>query len=109
LIKLTFFTSIIGIFSLDVIPKYEGTKWKFMGLIPMFDPPRDDTKETIQRIRELGVQIKMITGDQVSVLRSFYDVLKSNQIVSTTILSQSLFFSCVFVVWSALYYCVDSE
>jgi H+-transporting ATPase len=38
-----------------------------LGLIPMFDPPRDDTKETISRIRELGVQIKMITGDQVSI------------------------------------------
>jgi len=32
------------------------------GLIPMFDPPRDDTKETIHRAEALGVEVKMITG-----------------------------------------------
>lgn len=26
-----------------------GTKWTFLGLIPLFDPPRHDTKETIER------------------------------------------------------------
>ena len=36
------------------------------GVIPMFDPPRNDTAATIQRIQELGVKVKMITGDQVS-------------------------------------------
>jgi H+-transporting ATPase len=54
-----------GYRALGVAISDDGTKWKMLGLIPMFDPPRDDTKETIQKIRELGVRIKMITGDQV--------------------------------------------
>lgn len=32
------------------------------GLIPMFDPPRDDTEDTIRRAENMGVEVKMITG-----------------------------------------------
>jgi len=38
-----------------------------IGLIPLFDPPRDDTKETIERTKALGIGIKMITGDQQAI------------------------------------------
>ena len=44
----------------------EGQEWIMTGIIPMFDPPRDDTAATIKRIQSLGVKVKMITGDQVS-------------------------------------------
>jgi len=36
-------------------------------LIPLLDPPRHDTKDTIERAVDLGVSVKMITGDQVAI------------------------------------------
>lgn len=40
----------------------EGTAWQFLGLMPLFDPPRHDSAETIRRALNLGVSVKMITG-----------------------------------------------
>lgn len=45
----------------------EGKLWKMIGLIPLFDPPRHDTKETIEKTLGLGVGVKMITGDQLAI------------------------------------------
>jgi len=42
-------------------------KWEFVGLVPIFDPPRHDTQETIERAHELGIAVKMITGDQLPI------------------------------------------
>ena len=38
-----------------------------MGLLPLFDPPRHDSAETITRALNLGVNVKMITGDQLAI------------------------------------------
>lgn len=38
-----------------------------MGLLPLFDPPRHDSAETIRKALELGVKVKMITGDQLAI------------------------------------------
>jgi H+-transporting ATPase len=43
--------------------------FKLIGLLPILDPPRDDTAETIKRALELGVQVKMITGDQLEIAK----------------------------------------
>lgn len=43
------------------------TTWEFVGLIPLFDPPRHDTKQTIEQALELGIGVKMITGDQLPI------------------------------------------
>ncbi len=43
--------------------------FKLIGLLPIFDPPRDDTAETIKRAVELGVRVKMITGDQLEIAK----------------------------------------
>ncbi|KAJ2723990.1 hypothetical protein GGI07_002277 [Coemansia sp. Benny D115] len=47
----------------------EGTGFRLIGLLPIFDPPRHDTKETIERAIELGVHVKMITGDQLAIAK----------------------------------------
>ncbi|XP_039157486.1 ATPase 11, plasma membrane-type [Eucalyptus grandis] len=53
----------------------EGTKespggpWQFIGLMPLFDPPRHDSAETIRRALNLGVNVKMITGDQLAIAK----------------------------------------
>lgn len=39
-----------------------GGPWKFCGLLPLFDPPRHDSAETIRKALDLGVCVKMITG-----------------------------------------------
>ncbi|XP_042497698.1 ATPase 11, plasma membrane-type-like [Macadamia integrifolia] len=44
-----------------------GGLWQFIGLMPLFDPPRHDSAETIRRALNLGVNVKMITGDQLAI------------------------------------------
>ncbi|XP_050366555.1 plasma membrane ATPase 4-like [Argentina anserina] len=44
-----------------------GAPWQFVGLLPLFDPPRHDSAETIRRALNLGVNVKMITGDQLAI------------------------------------------
>nr|GMD05624.1 plasma membrane ATPase 4-like [Ipomoea batatas]GMD10559.1 plasma membrane ATPase 4-like [Ipomoea batatas] len=46
-----------------------GTPWQFVGLLPLFDPPRHDSGETIKRALNLGVNVKMITGDQLAIAK----------------------------------------
>jgi H+-transporting ATPase len=41
--------------------------WQFLGVLPLFDPPRADAKSTIATARQLGVAVKMVTGDQVAI------------------------------------------
>eukprot|EP00249_Psilotum_nudum_P023376 c28851_g1_i1 orf=738-3596(+) len=46
-----------------------GGPWQFIGLMPLFDPPRHDSAETIRRALNLGVNVKMITGDQLAIAK----------------------------------------
>ncbi|TYG97662.1 hypothetical protein ES288_A10G056400v1 [Gossypium darwinii] len=46
-----------------------GGPWTFCGLLPLFDPPRHDSAETIRRALNLGVDVKMITGDQLAIAK----------------------------------------
>jgi len=43
--------------------------WRYLGLLPIFDPPRDDSAETIERTLAMGVDVKMITGDHEAIAR----------------------------------------
>ncbi len=45
----------------------DGKTWKFAGIIPLFDPPRDDSAETIRQAREHGLSVKMVTGDDIAI------------------------------------------
>lgn len=47
----------------------KGGPWVFVGLLPLFDPPRHDSGETIKRALNLGVNVKMITGDQLAIAK----------------------------------------
>jgi len=44
-------------------------KWQFLGVLPLFDPPRKDAKETIATTEEMGVKVKMVTGDQMAIAK----------------------------------------
>jgi len=58
-----------GYRTLGVARSDDGEHWTFLGLLPMFDPPRKDAAETIAKAREHGVQVKMVTGDNVAIAR----------------------------------------
>jgi H+-transporting ATPase len=45
-------------------------QWVLLGILPMFDPPREDSKETIARASDYGVKVKMVTGDDVAIART---------------------------------------
>ncbi len=43
--------------------------WQFVGVLPLFDPPRDDAAATISTARTMGVTIKMVTGDALAIAK----------------------------------------
>ncbi len=43
--------------------------WKLLGILPLSDPPRVDSKETIAEARRLGVDVKMVTGDNLAIAK----------------------------------------
>jgi H+-transporting ATPase len=42
---------------------------ELLGLIPLYDPPRDDSKEVIADMKEHGIDVKMVTGDNEAIAR----------------------------------------
>lgn len=43
--------------------------WHFVGMLALFDPPRDDSAETIANAQELKINVKMITGDHIAIAK----------------------------------------
>jgi H+-transporting ATPase len=41
--------------------------WKYVGLIPLYDPPREDSSLTIEQAQNMGVDVKMVTGDHKAI------------------------------------------
>ena len=56
-----------GFRSLGVARANGKGKWQFLGVLPLFDPPRDEAKATIATARQMGVTIKMVTGDALAI------------------------------------------
>ena len=53
----------------------EEEKFHFIGLIPLYDPPREDSKEAIAEAKAKGVEVKMVTGDNIAVARYIAKIL----------------------------------
>ncbi|MHB1331993.1 MAG: plasma-membrane proton-efflux P-type ATPase [Sulfuriferula sp.] len=43
--------------------------WQFLGVLPLFDPPREEALATIANARRMGVNVKMVTGDAIAIAR----------------------------------------
>ena len=56
-----------GFRSLGVARADAQGEWQFLGVLPLFDPPRVDAKATIATARQIGVNVKMVTGDQLAI------------------------------------------
>jgi H+-transporting ATPase len=58
-----------GFRSLGVARTDDQGRWRFQGIIPLFDPLREDSKTTIDATKKMGLDVKMLTGDQVAIAR----------------------------------------
>ena len=76
-----------GFRSLGVARTDEQDHWQFLGVLPLSDPPREDSKATIATAKEMGVRVKMVTGDQVAIGKEIAALVG----LGTNILDASLF------------------
>jgi len=58
-----------GFRSLGVAVQKDDEDWILLGMLPMFDPPREDTAQTISEAQELGLTVKMLTGDAIAIAK----------------------------------------
>src|SRR5262249_38511416 len=58
-----------GYRTIGVAVAHDDAHWTFLGILPLLDPPRPDSKSTIERARAYGVKVKMVTGDNVAIAR----------------------------------------
>ncbi|MGW8324673.1 MAG: plasma-membrane proton-efflux P-type ATPase [Desulfobacterales bacterium] len=58
-----------GYRTLGIARSNNGDTWRFLGILPMFDPPREDSAETIKQAGEHGIQVKMVTGDNTAIAK----------------------------------------
>ncbi len=58
-----------GFRSLGVAQYDDVNQWRFLGVLPLFDPPREQAKATIAAARQMGVNVKMVTGDAIAIAR----------------------------------------
>jgi H+-transporting ATPase len=58
-----------GFRSLGVARADEQGQWQFLGVIPLYDPLREDSKVTVETAEQMGVEVKMVTGDQLAIAK----------------------------------------
>jgi H+-transporting ATPase len=58
-----------GFRSLGVARSDGDGPWQFLGVLPLFDPPREDAKATIATALAMGVKVKMVTGDALAIAK----------------------------------------
>ncbi len=64
-----------GFRSLGVARAEGDGAWQFIGVLPLFDPPREQAKATIATARTMGVKVKMVTGDALAIAREMAKTL----------------------------------
>jgi H+-transporting ATPase len=60
----------------------EDKHFDYMGLVPLFDPPREDSKATIEEAKKLGLGIKMVTGDNIAIAKYIAGILQIGENVA---------------------------
>jgi H+-transporting ATPase len=61
--------------------------WHYVGLIGLYDPPRDDSAETIKTAQAMAVRVKMVTGDHAGIAKEIAKQVN----LGTTIMPASSF------------------
>eukprot|EP01084_Bolivina_argentea_P062887 114937_1 len=68
-----------GIRCLAVARTLADGHWYMAGILTFLDPPRPDTKVTIARSKEYGVDVKMITGDHLLIAKEMARMVNMGQ------------------------------
>jgi len=68
-----------GYRTLAVVRKRGEAPLEVLGLIPLYDPPRDDSKQIIADMQNYGVEVKMVTGDNMAIAREIGSLLGLEQ------------------------------
>ena len=76
-----------GFRSIGVAKTDASGNWQFLGILPLFDPIRGDAKSTIETANEMGVNVKMVTGDQLPIAKE----ISSQLGLGTNILDAAVF------------------
>jgi H+-transporting ATPase len=58
-----------GYRALGVARTENQNKWSYVGLIGLYDPPREDSADTIKTAESMGVGVKMVTGDHIAIAK----------------------------------------
>ena len=62
--------SLKGYRTIAVAAKLASKKeWSFVGIIPLNDKPRQDSKKLIEELKALGIKTKMLTGDNIDTAK----------------------------------------
>jgi H+-transporting ATPase len=76
-----------GYRALGVAKTDRADSWQYVGLFAIYDPPREDSAETIQTAQKMGVNVKMVTGDHIAIAKQISQEVN----LGTNILSASSF------------------
>ncbi|MFO8100967.1 MAG: plasma-membrane proton-efflux P-type ATPase [Dehalococcoidia bacterium] len=72
-----------GFRSLGVARRNGEGEWRYLGLLPLLDPPRDDSADVLKESREHGVDVRMVTGDHAAIGRQVAAMLGLGQDIRT--------------------------
>jgi H+-transporting ATPase len=67
--KIDYDFSKAGYKTLGIVVKINDGPFVYCGILPMLDPPRHDTAQTIKNLVSAGVEVKMITGDHLNIAK----------------------------------------
>jgi H+-transporting ATPase len=64
--------------------------WRYVGLIALYDPPREDSAETIAAAQSMGLEVKMVTGDHIAIAEEVSRLvgLRTNIITASSIIGK---------------------
>ncbi len=79
-----------GYRALGVAKAENGGAWQYVGIVALFDPPREDSAEVIKTASSMGIDVKMVTGDHSAIAKQMAIKLGmgTNFITATTILEK---------------------
>ena len=79
-----------GLRSLGVAKTDSAGKYRLLGILSLYDPPRDDSKQVIAYAKDYGLTIKMATGDDLAIGKEIASQLNigSNLVLADDIFAQ---------------------
>jgi H+-transporting ATPase len=79
-----------GYRALGVAISADKSSWQYVGLVALYDPPREDSAETIATAQSMGMDVKMVTGDHIAIAEEVSRLvgLRTNIVTAASILDK---------------------